>query len=200
MVDGNSKLFNRRMPKLNQRRPEDRFSHPLLKFLLEFQFIRKRPRPRASEEIVRFAAVTGVDQIRHRLQKRAHEIVTGGLKIEWLGLILCLAGIGEVLQFGGVGERSSHVCARCSSRTALWASSERNDSACTAKRFAGMNSGKIQASSEGRNMEKIRPTGLAGFPYPPSGRVSLGTFDDRWNLYIYRPPRHLAKRRHQHRL
>src|SRR6202021_1281748 len=36
----------------------------------------------------------------------------------------------------------------------------------TAKRFDGTRKGKMQASSEGRKHEAIRPTGLTGLPMP----------------------------------
>jgi len=41
----------------------------------------------------------------------------------------------------------------------------------------------MQASSEGRNIEKIMPTGRAGLPKPSSAQVSVGAAEVRSNEY-----------------
>jgi len=61
---------------------------------------------------------------------------------------------------------SAVSCAACAANSASW------PRALAAKRFAGTNSGKMQASSDGRNMLKIMPFGRAGLPNPESPWVS----------------------------
>ena len=43
--------------------------------------------------------------------------------------------------------------------------------------------GNIVASSLGRNIEQIRPLGFTGYPYPPSGTVSVANLVRRINEY-----------------
>ncbi len=47
--------------------------------------------------------------------------------------------------------------------------------AVTANRFEGTRNGKVQASSDGRKPEAMRPTGRTGAPYPSPANVSVGS-------------------------
>ncbi len=50
----------------------------------------------------------------------------------------------------------------------------------TASKLLGTRNGSTHASSDGRNPEKISPTGRTGCPYPFSPSVSVGVGDSLW--------------------